>query len=178
MKPILSRFALLSLAAYLVVVASAPSGADPASAKRDIQAVYKKIAAAMKRKDVDAIKATGTPDFKSIANGQSMDADASIGMVRQFLASLKEVKSVQMTVVSVKLSGDAAAEVVMRSKVVAITNPQHGKTHTLFSTATSRDHWVKTGTGWLMQSIEDMPGAVTLLDGKPMPATPPAGPGK
>jgi ketosteroid isomerase-like protein len=149
------------------MICIAPSSADPASAKRDIQAVYNRIAAAMKKKDIDAIAATGAPNFKTTAGTRTMNAEQSLNVVKQFMAAVKEFKTVTMTVESIKLMGDSAAVVIMRSNVVAITNPQQGKTHTMVSKGSSRDHWVKTGKGWLLQSVEDIPGATTTVDGKP-----------
>jgi ketosteroid isomerase-like protein len=167
--------AILFLVA-LVALNVAPAGADQATAKRDIQAVYNKIAAAMKRKDIDAIAATGTKDFKSIAGGQSMNGEQSLAIVKQELAALNVIKSVRMDMVSIKFTGDNAAETVMRSRVVAAVS-RKGKTHTLVSTGSSHDHWVKTpDKGWLLQSVEDMPGATMTLDGKPY--NPAALPGK
>ncbi len=103
-----------------------------------------------------------------------MNGEQSLAVVKQELAALNVIESVRMDIVSIKFTGDNAAETVMRSRVVAAVQ-RKGKPHKLVSTGSSRDHWGKTpDKGWLLQSVEDLPGTTTTLDGKPYnPAAPP-----
>jgi len=149
---------------------SAPLRADD---KTDIAALYKRVSASLKAKDVKGVVATGTPDFVSIENGTKMDAKQSQKMLEMEFQSMKSIKELYYKPTKIEVKGTNAT-VLSNFKMVATMGGEGGKTHEMTGSGTSKETLLKTKKGWLIKSMETLTSKSTM-DGKPMqmPAPPP-----
>lgn len=137
--------------AGLVLCLTLPAAAQPAaapSARREIQAAYNKIDAALARKDIDTALDYDTDDCEFYnRKGQLMDA----GGGRQELEDLVEkVDTVQETTKILSFMGTSTeATVTVRSHTVArASNRINGRAAKGIFDEVARDYWVKTDDGW------------------------------
>src|SRR5947209_7088775 len=96
------RFSFL---AFLVVAASSLALADD---KSDIKANYVKLKKALVSRDVDAMMAMATPDFKEKHGQQTFDGKAAANQMKQMFAMLKRIRNVDVNVKSIKITGKTA----------------------------------------------------------------------
>ena len=159
-----------------VAVAAALSFGFTSSAraddKADIQALYKKVVAAFKAKDVKAIMAMGTPDFTMKERGVTMNAKQSEAEIKQEFAMTRTLKKIVMNPDQIEVKGknatvfsSFASEAVILDATGAF-GPK-GKTHVMAGTGKMREMLVKTSKGWKFKSIETLSDNMTI-DGKPM----------
>jgi len=134
--------------------------------KADITALYGKLTAAMKAKDIKGVMATGTPDFTmKEASGKVYNAKDAATMMDSQFKMMKSVDEVKMTPKTISIKGKTA--VVMGDFVmkVVMTGPD-GKDHKFAGTGLTKDTFVKTPKGWLVKSTETVKESM-MMDGKP-----------
>lgn len=162
------RKTLYTLSALLAVSVALSSGsAARADDKSDINALYTKIEAAMKAKNVKGIMALGTPDFVTIDHGQKMDAKQSAAMMEQQFKMIKSFDSLKMKLSKIDIKGKNAVATTTYSFNGDITGPD-GKQHKMADKGVTKDILVKTPKGWLFKSSETISQHPTM-DGKPVP---------
>jgi ketosteroid isomerase-like protein len=160
---VMNAAALVSLIGVTVAVR--------ADDKKDIAALYNKVAAAMIAKNVDGIMATGTKDFTYTEAGKTMTGSQVSAQMKQQFQMLKGPVKCKMTVVSCKITGKTADVNSTAYSEMQISG-QDGKAHTVVTSSKSKDVVVKTGSGWLMKSVNIQSNKMTM-DGKPYDPTKP-----
>jgi ketosteroid isomerase-like protein len=160
----------LAVAAGLLTLGAPAARADD---KADIEALYAKISAAMKSKNLKAIYALGTSDFTTKANGVTMGTKESAKMMEDQFKTLKKVNNCSMKISKITIKG-ASAVVLSDSVFDATVSGPDGKIHKMADTGTSKDTLVKTKKGWLFKNVEMLTSKMTM-DGKPYS---PEAPGK
>lgn len=138
---------IAGLALCFILPAAARPNAAPA-ARREIQAAYNKIDAALARKDIDSALDYDADDCEFYdRKGRLMEA----GGGRQELEDLAEkVDTIQETTKILSFTGTSAeATVTVKTHTVAgASNRINGRAAKGVFDAVARDYWVKTDDGW------------------------------
>lgn len=141
--------------------------------RKEIEALYAKFVQAFKKKDVNAILETGTPDFaQKGVDGTVLNAKQVEAMMRQQFATIKAIKKMEVKIKEVKIKGKTATVLSSFTLVWEIVDKEgqlgtKGKTHTLTVLGTTRDTLVKTDKGWKFKLAENLSEKL-LVDGKPL----------
>lgn len=139
-------YALTALLCLTLPAIAQPAAAP--SARREIQAAYNSIDAALARKDIDTALDYDADDCEFYnRKGQLMDA----GGGRQELEDLVEkVDTVRETTKILSFTGTSTeATVVVKTHTVAgASNSINGRAARGVFDAVARDYWVKTDAGW------------------------------
>ena len=161
-----SVFAAPVLTAALVALPLLPSAAKPAApmppARREIQAIYHQIDAALDRKDIDTVCDYDAEDCEYFnKKGRRLDT----GGGRQALVDLLEkVDSVKRTTTITSFTAtDTDATVTVKDHVVvSAANTVTGRAIRAASDEVFRDYWVKTDDGWKRKRTREIKGTATL----------------
>lgn len=141
------RVCTAGLALCLTLPAAAQPNTAP-SARREIQAVYNKIDAALARKDIDTALDYDADDCEFYnRKGHLMEA----GGGRQELEDLAEkVDTIQETTKILSFTGTSTeATVTVKTHTVAgASNRINGRAAKGIFDEVARDYWVKTDDGW------------------------------
>lgn len=138
-------------AVFLLLCFTLPAAAQPPAApaaRREIQAIYSKIDAALARKDIDTALDYDADDCE-FYNRRGKLEDAGGG--RQELEDLVEkVDTVRVTTKILSFTGTSAeATVTVKNHTVAgASNSITGRAAKGIADQVSRDYWVKTDDGW------------------------------
>ena len=144
-----------ALCAAALLWPAVPAGAGPgaatpaaASARRDLQAIYRRIDAAIDRKDVDTAFDYDDDDCQYYnKKGQLMEEGSGRQEVVDLLDKVDTVK--ETTVITSFAGSDTDATVTTKDHVVlAVTNNINGRAAKISFDDISRDYWVKTDDGW------------------------------
>jgi ketosteroid isomerase-like protein len=145
-------FVMLLIA--LVALAPLTAFADKTSdAKKAIQALYDKEVAAVKKKSVEGIFASNSPDFVYYSKGgQKVDAKALRAAMTQAMTMASSI-SAKMKIVKFTLNGDQAVVTTEGHLEMTITpppnTPQAGKPVKIVSDDQSGDTWKKVKGKWM-----------------------------
>src|SRR5688572_17601366 len=165
---------LTPLAAAALFFTVSPATADT---KSDIQKVYNKLCAAMKKGDMKTLMASGTSDFKMKEMGVTKNAEEVRKEMQGMFASGFKINKCVMTVKSVKLKGNTATVKTVSHTDALMPGGPGGKKMHMVGDGVSRDILVKTRQGWKFKFAETLSNKMTM-DGKPfdpsMMAPPPA----
>ena len=136
---------------WLAVPAVAgPSSAKTAapSARREIQAIYNKIDAAINRKDVDTAFDYDADDCQYYdKKGHLLEEGSGRQEVVDLLDQVDTVK--ETTVITSFTGSDAEATVTAKTHVVLFaSNNANGRAIKVAFDDISRDYWVKSDDGW------------------------------
>ena len=173
--PKFSPFCLLlpalmgGMAATTLIAASPAARADTAPTKKDAQALYDKLGAALKKKDIKAVEALTTPKTVNItADGTTLARDEWLKSLDTQLKAFTTMNSAVFTITGVKMAGGNMVADGSLHLAATIAAP-NGKPHKLDATNKEQDTWTKINGKWLLLIQKDLPGGVTLIDGKPFP---------
>lgn len=172
----MNRSILLVLGA--VILAAGSAGGARADDRAEIDALYVKLAQALKNKTPEETLALETPDFKSIdAHGKAISGKALVAQMKQQDSSVKDIKSVDIKVKSYGIKGNTAKAVTDFSYAVEIEDKDghmgpKGGTHEMAMSGEVKNDLVKTAAGWKFKSMREGTGKV-FIDGKPVPQAPP-----
>ena len=170
---------LMAAAAFGAAIAvSVPAAADD---RKDIEALYAKLAQALKTRNADATLALETPDFTAKGmDGKPMTGKQLAAQMKQENAGVKSVKSVDIKIRDMKITGKTAVVTTSFNYMVEVIDAEghmgrKGQTHTMGMAGMVKNELAKTTSGWKFKSMEQSPGEMTM-DGKPMgqPAHAPA----
>ena len=130
--------------------ASLISRADNQAVKQEIQAEYMKADAATRTKDVNALMAHYSADFKlKMLNGKILSLDkVKDNMMWQFVAT-KQIKELSFRIQTVKVTGNTAIVLVRQSENLQVM--MEGKLHTIEGSQVSEDTWIKSPAGWKLK---------------------------
>jgi ketosteroid isomerase-like protein len=128
----------------------AVSAADNQVVKQEIQAEYMKADAATRTKDINALMAHYTSDFKlKMLNGKILSLDkVKDNIIWQFVAT-KQVKELSFRIQTIKVNGNSAEVLVRQTENLQVM--MEGKQHTIEGTQISEDTWTKTPAGWKLK---------------------------
>lgn len=154
-------------ACFLATVAIA----DDAS---DIKKLYAQLSSGFKSKNVDAVLATGTADYKSKGMDGKVKSREEVKQELQMMFTvLTSVDKVAITPTKITVNGKnatVATTYVFEGKSKDEKDPK--KIHTLKMTGEGKDTLVKTSTGWRFSMSHDTKQEM-WMDGKKMDMSPP-----
>lgn len=157
------------VAATALITDSPAARADTPPSKSDVQALYNKLSAALKKKDIKAIEALTTPKVvNKTADGRTLTRDEWMKSLDEQLKTFTALNSAVFTVTGVKMTGGNVVADSSLHLAATIADP-NGKPHKLDVTNKEQDTWTKRNGKWLLLIQKDLPGGVTLIDGKPFP---------
>lgn len=166
---------ITALGLTLMTGACAISQADDAAVRKEIQAGYDKLCAAMKSKNIDGVMKMGTKDFSYTEKGQTMGGEQMKQMMQQQFAAMKSCDKMVMKIDKLTVKGNTAT-VMSSSEGVMTIGGADGKTHKMADKNTSKDTWVKTPEGWKCKNVTVLTDKMTM-DGKPFDPSAMAGGG-
>lgn len=157
-----SLFSLALIAFALILPAAAKPAAAPPAARREIQAIYNKIDAALSRKDVDTVADYDAEDCEYFnKRGRRLDAGSGRQALIDLLDNVDSVK--RTTTITSFTATDADATVMVRDHVVsAAANRITGRAVRVVSEEVFRDYWVKTDDGWKRKRTREIKGTAAL----------------
>ena len=158
-----------ALCAVSLLWSAVPAAAEPStaraampSARREIQATYNKIDAAIDRKDVDTAFDYDADDCQYYnKKGQLMEEGSGRQEVVDLLEKVDTVK--ETTVITGFAGSDADAVVTAKAHVVlAAANNANGRATKIAFDDISRDYWVKTDDGWKRKRSREIKSKLAL----------------
>ena len=119
--------------------------------RRALEEQYAKIAEAQRNEDIDALRATRTPDFTvDLPNGQRWDLETSLNYSRAGFQQVERNINLSNTIDSLDVNGDTAVAVVhqrwSRMQVKA------GQLRRVDTEAIQTETWVNTKEGWRLKA--------------------------
>ena len=143
--------------------------------RRALEAQYAKIAEAQINKDIEALRATRTPDFSAdLPNGQKWDLETSLNYSRAGFAQVESNISISNTIESLDVQGDTAVAVVHQRW--SRMQMKAGKLRRVDTEAIQTETWVNTADGWKLKHIGDVKPGAWYVDGKRIDPTRPYDP--
>lgn len=139
---------------------------DTASATwKGIDAQYARLADAMRRKDVDALFALYTPDYRVVMpGGEVWTRERSLAYQRDGLAQVRETQHISNTVLRLTACGARATATVLQ--MWHRTQTMAGQPRQVETTAVQDEEWVRTPDGWRRGNIVEVRNGPAFVDGK------------
>ena len=142
---------------------------------RQIDAQYARLADAMRRKDVDALFALYTPDYRVVmGNGEVWSRERSLEYQRAILARVRETHHISNTIVRLTTCGDHARATVLQQWYR--TQDMAGAARRVETNAVQDEHWMRTAEGWKRGDISEISRGASFVDGKRVDITKPYNP--
>lgn len=161
MKKIFLAFALFALAGLSFVnLAQADQ-----KVRKELAAVYAKIDAAVKAKDLKAVSAFLSDDYEGRSEGKKKTKDETVAEMKQHFGMVKKF-TVSKTKID-KITHVEGNEIVDYTMAIrgTVAGP-NGKDQTLEVNSKGRDWWIKRDDGkWICVAGEEISGEVKI-DGK------------
>ena len=130
-----------------------------------LEAQYAKIAEAQINKDIEALRATRTPDFSvDLPNGQKWDLETSLNYSRAGFAQVESNISLSNTIESLDVQGDTAVAVMHQRW--SRMQMKAGKLRRIDTEAIQTETWVNTADGWKLKHIGNVKPGAWYVDGK------------
>ena len=130
-----------------------------------LEAMYAKIADAQRNKDIEALRATRTPDFSvDLPSGQRWDLETSLNYSRAGFQQVGSNISISNTIESLDLHDDVAVAVVHQRW--SRMQMKAGKLRRVDTEAIQTETWVNTADGWKLKHIGDIKPGAWYIDGK------------
>ncbi len=141
---------MCGMAATTLMVASPAARADTAPTKKDAQALYDKLGAVLKKKDIKAIEALSTPKtVNKTADGRTLARDEWLKSLDAQLKAFTTLNSAVFTITGVKMAGGNMVADGSLHLVATIADP-NGKPHKLDAINKEQDTWTKINGKWLL----------------------------
>ena len=148
---------------------------DADLAWRQIDAQYGRLADAMRRKDVDALFALYTPDYRVVmGNGEVWSRERSLEYQRAGLARVRETHHISNTIVRLTACGTQATATVLQQWYR--TQDMAGAARRVETNAVQDEHWTRTADGWKRGDIGEISRGASFVDGKRVDITKPYDP--
>ena len=136
-----------------------------ATARKQIDAQYAKLADAISRKDLDAIIALYTPDFHAVtATGEVWTRERSLNYVRAGMSQVTQTRHIINTIVAFTACGDTATATVLQ--YWDRTQMKAGKLRHVDTHAVQDEQWVRMSEGWRRGNIFNVRNGPAFVDGK------------
>jgi ketosteroid isomerase-like protein len=132
---------------------------------REIDAQYAKLADAMRARDVDALFALYTPDYRVVMpGGEVWSRERSLTYQRNGLARVRETHHISNTILHLVVCDDRATATVLqqwyRTQMMGDT-PRRVETN-----AVQDEIWIRTRGGWKRGDIKEIRNGASFVDGK------------
>lgn len=132
---------------------------------RAIEAQYAQLAAAIRRKDVDALFALYAPDFHAVTpTGEVWTRERSLAYQRNGMAQVEETTQISNTIVRLAFCGDEATATVLQQWYRA--QWMGGTLRRVETNAVQDEHWVKARDGWKRGNIDEVKNGAAFVDGR------------
>jgi ketosteroid isomerase-like protein len=130
-----------------------------------LEAMYAKIADAQKQEDLEALRATRTPDFSvDMPNGEKWDLETSLNYSKAGFQQVQKTEKLSNTIDSLDVRGDTAVAVVHQQW--SRMQMRAGKLRHVQTESHQTETWVNTPNGWRLQHIGNIKPGVWMVDGK------------
>ncbi len=176
---------ILSLAAPIAAAQEAPKpgpqckeevvrdGSHPVWKAMD--AVYARIAEAVRKKDYDALFVLYAPDFQvKVRSGERWGREQTVGYLRNGFTQVKETIHTSNTILQLVICGDEVTATVLQQWYRMQT--AGGKLRRVETNGVQDERWAKTPEGWRRKYIEELKGGASFVDGKRVDTTKPLDP--
>jgi ketosteroid isomerase-like protein len=151
-----------TMSLYVREVQATPASTAVKSALTKRYAAFDRAA---KTKNVSAISAMQAADFMHIdKRGNKRNRAQHAQALRGALSVIHNVQSCVSKIESVQVNNGKATAIV-RSQMTAQVRARNGKMRIVKGATRSRDVWIQTPKGWLVQRSQDLSETVTV-DGK------------
>jgi ketosteroid isomerase-like protein len=164
------RLALATLALALAACDPPPSPPAPSSpaprpdARAEVEAMYERLAVAIRRSDVEAILAVKAPDFgSSNVGGVVFDYAAMEAYTRRMTSAIDSVIHIRNRIREFTLRGDTAVADVCQefSRIQRVDGAPRRVDTSVLQTET----WVRRPEGWRLRRVENERGMRWFVDG-------------
>jgi ketosteroid isomerase-like protein len=124
--------------------------------RKELEAVYAKIDAAVKAKDVKTLASLLSEDYEKLIKGKTLKRDEAVAQMKDSFKAVKEILSVKTTIDKIKqVEGNEIVDYSQTAKVTVVG--EDGRDQTVVATFKGRDWWVKNDEGnWICVSSERM----------------------
>ena len=172
----MKRFAYLMAGA--LVFAAAFASMDEATARKEMKAMEKRAIKAFKNEDAKTLVDMLAEDFTWTHQGgrPTENKKQAADGLKQFFA-MGDHFNVKWTTDSFTYKDGKVVMVTSSVMSCKMKLPKDKKTHTMKSTGSVRETWVKGPKGWKATMFEDQPGEKMTMDGKPYDPSKMGGPG-
>jgi ketosteroid isomerase-like protein len=162
----------IGLIAALFALAMPALGQVDAKVEKALQAGYKKVIAAMKKKDIKGVMAELTPDATMTEMGRTMNRAEMEAMLKQQLPMM-DLQSASIKFSKLTAKGNTASGEYTEIMKAKVPGPD-GKKGLMESVAKYKGSFKKVGGVWKMHSSETIGTPKMKMNGKPF--NPTAGP--
>jgi tetratricopeptide (TPR) repeat protein len=143
--------------------------------RKAMDALYARIAEAVRKKELDVLFAFYSPDFQvKVLTGEVWNLEQTLSYLRNSFAQVKETIHTSNTILRLAVCGSGATATVLqqwyRMQWVA------GKLRRVETNAVQDEHWVKTPDGWKRVGIDEIRDGAAFLEGKRVDPTKPLDP--
>jgi hypothetical protein len=159
-----SRSALCASLGLWMVAISGPARAFCQTERTSIERQYRRLDSAVERNDVTAIMAFQAATFTSInPNGAVMDYQAMEARTRLLSSLVDSVVYVRNTIRDFASHGDTVVVTVCQE--FSRIQRMDGRPHRVDTSALPRERWVRVGTEWKRERVDDVHGTRWFVDG-------------
>ena len=142
---------------------------------KEMDALYARIAEAVRKKDYDALFALYAPDFKvKVRSGETWGREQTLGFLRNGFTQVKETIHTSNTILQLAVCGDEATATVLQQWYRM--QMAGGKLRRVETNGVQDERWVKTPEGWRRTYIEELKAGASFVDGKRVDTTKPLDP--
>src|SRR6185295_12594062 len=133
--------------------------------RRALEEQYAKIAEAQRKEDIEALRATRTPDFTvDMQNGEKWDLETSLNYSRAGFQQVESNIDLSNTIETLDVHGDVAVAVVHQRW--SRMQMKAGKVRRVDTEAIQTETWVNTKDGWRLKHISEIKPGAWYVDGK------------
>jgi hypothetical protein len=149
--------------------AHSPDESEASVARQEIEARYKELSEAVRNKDFAAFQALRTKDFSARLSDGNVHSSAQ--MAARAATLLNGIQA------PMSLSNQIELLILMDNEAIAIVHQKFsraqeiaGRLHTIETSTTQRETWVKTEDGWKLKFVDNIHNRWTLVDGQEIKA--------
>lgn len=135
--------------------------------RRELEAKYAKVAEAYRNKDIKAFMENKTPDFTGRSlNGNVATREQVEAGVKQRMERIRRLNHLKIEIKNITVTGEVAVAITTQDFSRVVTDAR-GQEHTVVSKGTThRDTWVRTESGWMLKSVEELKQGKEYVDGR------------
>jgi hypothetical protein len=171
MKSQLCRILLL-LAASFVVASTAAAAMDPATARKELTALYHQYGRLLRQEHRYPLKQFflkhTTEDFVLKQDGKTYSREDAAELLDEGPMAMISFTGYDLKITSLQVKGNQVVVVFNDRTAGMMPDPRDDeRVHKMVMTSTTRETWVKTPEGWMTRMSEVL-SSRTLLNGKPV----------
>lgn len=150
---------------------------DDSEVRKELEALYKKLAEAHEREDLKAIVGLKTADFHAIfPDGRVGDSKVMEQYSRQFLERNQPPYNPRFTIRKLTVSENKLIAVAEILQELSRYQELAGKRRQVDTSVVQRERWAKTSDGWKLKSVDNVREQKKFVDGKRVDPTKPYNP--